>query len=204
MAMGPGVLPMGAGTGAKTGASGLVIGNRQDDALLAAYGRGDAAAFDELYRRYRDPLYGYLMQSCRDEALAGELFQDVWLRVISSARTYRHRGRFRAWLFTLAHNRLIDHYRKSGRELNGVEGAEPVSERAVERQVEGQQASSAIDAALDEMPVEQRAAFMLREEEGLPLKDIAEIQGVTLEAAKSRLRYAYRRLREALGVNESC
>ena len=200
MAGSPGVWRMGAGAGTREEAGGVV---RQDDQLLAAYARGDAAAFEELYSRYRDPLFGYLMQSCRDDALAGELFQDVWLRVITSAPGYKNHGRFRAWLFTLAHNRLIDHFRKAGREINGVDYAEPVAERQVEREVEGGEAVRTVALTLHEMPVEQRAAFLLREEAGLALKEIAEIQGITLEAAKSRLRYAYGRLREALAEMRS-
>jgi len=102
---------------------------RSDDDLMAAFGRDDAGAFDVLYARYREPVYGYLYRNCRDETVAAELFQDVWLRVIASAGRYKRRGRFRSWLFSLAHNRLVDFYREADR----VRGEEPLDdETAIE------------------------------------------------------------------------
>ncbi len=84
-----------------------------DDQLLIAYNRGEQRAFDLLYARYRHPLYGYLYRHLNCETQAGELFQDVWLRVIASSSRFENRGRFRSWIFTLAHNRLVDFYRGS-------------------------------------------------------------------------------------------
>ena len=80
---------------------------RSDDALMKAYQGGDVRAFDELYRRFKQPLYSFLIRQSGGEPVARELFQDVWLRVISSSKRYHCNGRFRSWLFTLAHNRLV-------------------------------------------------------------------------------------------------
>jgi RNA polymerase sigma-70 factor (ECF subfamily) len=168
--------------------------DKSDDVLFHAFARGDADAFDQLYGRYRQPLFGYLMKNCRDEATASEMFQDVWLRVISSISRYQERGKFRAWLFRLAHNRLVDHYRHVAKqdfeELSDVAALEP----SVEEQVSKIQRESYLRGVISKLPLEQRSAFLLREEAGLSLREIAEIQEINLETAKSRLRYAYRKL----------
>ncbi len=178
---------------------------KTDDQLIGAYARGDQGAFDQLYAKYRQPLYGYLFRHCSDADQAGELFQDVWLRVIASTRRFERQGRFRSWLFTLAHNRLVDHYRQVGRHP-GVEDPEALADvNAVKvgQVYDGARAGDALNKALAGLPLEQRQAFYLREEQGFSIRDIAEIQGIDPEAAKSRLRYAYRKLRNALQEHRS-
>jgi len=171
-----------------------------DDRLMAAWARGNRAAFDELYERYKQPLYAYLFRSCRDEPLASELFQDVWLRVISSAGSYRQKGRFRSWIFALAHNRLVDHYRRAEHQAICTRAEDEAAPGGgPSEQAETNERMSRLEEVVGELPMEQRQAFYLREECGFAVKDIAEIQSVTVEAAKSRLRYAYRKLRAALG-----
>ena len=167
---------------------------KSDDMLFHAFARGDAYAFDQLYGRYRQSLFGYLMKNCRDESTASEMFQDVWLRVIASVTRYQERGKFRAWLFRLAHNRLVDYYRQVAKqdfeELSDIAATEP----GVEEQVSRIQRESYMQGVISNLPLEQRSAFLLREEAGLSLREIARIQEINLETAKSRLRYAYQKL----------
>lgn len=175
--------------------------SRTDDQLFAAYGRSgrnDRRAFDVLYARYKDPLYGYLLKNCRDEAMAGEMFQDVWLRVITSSGNYERRGKFRAWLFTLAHNRLVDYYRKADRWHETEPTERIVTEQHPEQLADSSERYSRLEAVVRELPFDQRQAFYLREECGFAVREIAEIQEIGVEAAKSRLRYAYSKLREKL------
>ncbi|HIG39802.1 MAG: sigma-70 family RNA polymerase sigma factor [bacterium] len=86
-----------------------------DDQLMQAYARGKTDAFDQLYLRYKQPLYGYLYRNCHRTEV-DELFQEIWLRVIASQSRYKGNNKFRAWIFTLAHNCLVDHYRKTERQ----------------------------------------------------------------------------------------
>src|SRR5688572_26991322 len=83
-----------------------------DEDLMLAYRDGNAGAFDELYRRHKGPLYRYLVRQCRDAAAAEELFQDIWMNLIRSRAGYVVTARFATYLYRLAHNRLIDHYRR--------------------------------------------------------------------------------------------
>lgn len=167
-----------------------------DDQLMVSFGRGDQLAFDTLYARYKQPLYGYLFRNCGNEASIDELFQDIWLRVVASAPRYKRRGRFRSWIFTLAHHCIVDYYRKTGRQSVEQPGDEDLPHRmSTEGDVEVSEVLNAVREAIGGLPLDQRQAFCLREESGFSIREIAEIQGITAEAAKSRLRYAYRKLR---------
>ena len=182
---------------------------RTDEALMLAYRDGDGAAFEALYARWRGPLYRYFLRQCGHAGQADELFQDVFMRVIGAAAKYEPTAKYSTWLFRIAHNRLIDHWRKMGREpvdppASGEDGVDgefdpPAPEGdAPERQAERAQLREALMAALNELPEVQREAFLLAEEGGLTLEEIASISGVGRETIKSRLRYATARLRHKL------
>ncbi len=82
---------------------------------MAAYRAGDAAAFDALYARHRGGVFRYFRRHTGNPALADELFQDVWMRLIDARARYEPQARFTTWLYTIAHNRLMDHFRAAGR-----------------------------------------------------------------------------------------
>ena len=182
-----------------------------DEQLMIAYRDGDAGAFDTLYRRHKGGVYRYMLRQCRDAGVADELFQDVWMNLIQARERYRVEARFRTYLFTLAHNKLMDYFRRYGRveltlyEHDGEEGRESAVDRLVASRVdeplvraESQQQSAAILRAIECLPAPQREAFLLHEEGQLSIEDIALATGCTFEAAKSRLRYAIAKLREGL------
>jgi len=171
-------------------------GQLSDDQLMVSFGRGDRSAFDLLYARYKQPLYGYLYRNCGNEASIDELFQDIWLKVIASSSRYKRRGKFRSWIFTLAHHCIIDFYRISGRQAVKQSAVEELaSNQSTESSVRDSEVLLAVQTAIASLPLEQRQAFCLREESGFSVKEIAEIQDISVEAAKSRLRYAYQKLR---------
>lgn len=176
-----------------------------DDELMMAYRDGDKRSFDELYQRYKQPLYSFLIRQSGGEPVARELFQDVWLRVISSSKRYNNRGRFRSWLFTLAHNRLVDYYRQQDRIPVGEEFTDTVAatDRSPVEDVILTEKVQWLQAALESLPLVQKEAFLLREDAGLSIKEIAATQNISLEAAKSRLRYAYSKIRTMLAEMEN-
>ncbi|MDH5738645.1 MAG: sigma-70 family RNA polymerase sigma factor [Gammaproteobacteria bacterium] len=172
-----------------------------DDQLMQAYARGHLRAFDRLYARYSARLFAYLVRNCRDRSRAEELYQDIWLRVISSAEKYKPDGRFDSWIFTLAHHRLVDYYKSSeNRAQTETFQSHRVTERGPEEEVSTGHLLQTIETMVDALPSEQKMAFYLREESGFSIREIAGIQGISPEAAKSRLRYAYEKLRKALKV----
>ncbi|MCC6196476.1 MAG: sigma-70 family RNA polymerase sigma factor, partial [Burkholderiales bacterium] len=85
-----------------------------DEALMLAYGAGAAGAFDTLYARHKGGVYRYLLRHLRNDGLADELFQDVWMNAIRVRASYQPTAKFTTWIYTLAHNRLVDHWRATG------------------------------------------------------------------------------------------
>lgn len=176
---------------------------------MLSYRDGDAKAFEVLYGRWRGPLYRFFLRQCDHAGQADELFQDVFLKVIGAAANYVPSARFSTWLFRIAHNHLVDHWRKLGREpLDPISGYMDDDDRELdlpapdssipERQVERSQLGQALMAAVAALPDVQREAFLLAEEGGLTLEEIASISGVGRETIKSRLRYATAKLRKQL------
>lgn len=181
-------------------AVGLMATEPTDEALMLRFQRGDAAAFEILYRRYRNPLMGFLRRHTGDHALAEELFQDLWASIIRRIGEYRVDSTFRTYLYHNARNRLVDVYRRQ-RETVAIETVEdelPAS-ATVDEAADTERRHRRLMQAVDALPEEQREAFLLKEEAGLSLAELAEATGVNTETAKSRLRYAFKKLRIALG-----
>ncbi|MBT8125532.1 MAG: sigma-70 family RNA polymerase sigma factor, partial [Gammaproteobacteria bacterium] len=84
-----------------------------DENLMLLYQQGEQAAFEILYRRYKDVLYRYFLKHCSDRSQSEELYQEVWIKLINSAARYKPKAKFKTYLFTIAHNTLVDFYRKA-------------------------------------------------------------------------------------------
>ncbi len=177
---------------------------RDDAMLLLAYAAGDAGAFDILYARHRAPLYRYLVRQSHDRELANDLFQEVWGKVIAQRARYEPRAKFQTFLYTVAYNCFIDHCRRRAirpklaededADLSVLASDSDSPDQGAERIELGDQLRTAIAS----LPAEQRDAFLLYEESGLSVNEIAVVTGVGSETAKSRLRYAVAKLRTAL------
>ncbi len=184
------------------------IDEASDEALMLRYQAGDAGAFDLLYARHRGGLFRFITRQCRAREHAEELFQEVWMNLIQARERYRDEAQFRTYLFTIAHNKLMDYFRRHGRvelrlyEFDGEESA--VDQLATSRvdeplvRAESQQQGAAILRAIEALPAPQREAFLLHEEGGFSIEEIAATVGCNAETAKSRLRYAVAKLRESL------
>ena len=186
------------------------VDDPSDEALMLAYAGGRASAFDTLYRRHRASVYRYLLRQCGQRSVADELMQDVWMRVIRGRREYAPTARLATWLYTLAHNRLIDHWRAAGlratlsTDAEDCENAHAIPEISAspvdepERRAANHEMAKRLQAALNALPILQRDAFLLQHESGLSLAEIAAVSDVGIETVKSRLRYAVAKLRESL------
>ena len=179
-----------------------------DESLMLAYGaRGDTAAFDTLYARHRAGLYRYLLRGTRNAQVADDLFQETWSRVIDARARYRPEARFSTWLLQIAHNLVVDFYRRQPSratvdDADEVLAALPAPEHEQpEQQVSQFQARRGLQRAIEQLPDEQRQALLLKWEHDLSVEDIAQITGAPRETVKSRLRYAVGRIRDALGAN---
>lgn len=174
-----------------------------DEALLERLRRRDPQAFRWLLDRYGGPLFTYLARRLGDRAAAEDLLSDVLVRVLRHVERYQARGRFSAWLFTIAHRLCLDHLdRRALRAapLPEEEGdAEPVSpEAGPEREAASAQLRERLERALGALPAEQREVFYLREYGGLSFAEIADAMDCPLSTALARMRYAVLKLRRDL------
>ena len=185
-----------------------IVAETRDEDLMLAYAAGDAAAFDVLYARHKGSLYRYVLRQCAHAGVAEELFQDVWMNVLRARASYVPSARFATWLYRIAHNRLIDHWRATGQvELvsAGVDDDDPLDAIAAARddepdaQANARERSTRLYSACAALPAMQREAFLLHQEGGLELAEIAELTGAGVETVKSRVRYAVAKLRLELG-----
>jgi len=173
----------------------------EDSTLLLRYRDGDVAAFEILYRRHNDALYRYLLRLCRHRENADDIFQEVWGKIIKSADRYRPTAKFSTFLYRIAHNCFIDHLRRNRRHLHAVD-VDPDSQSdpgdPLDMIAERNLARERLELALRQLPDEQRTVFLLHEESGLDLDEIALLTDCNRETAKSRLRYAVQKLRRAI------
>ena len=179
-----------------------------DEVLMQSYAAGQAAAFEQLYSRHRLRMWRYFYRNTGDGALADDLAQDLWFAVVDNAARYEVRSKFTTWLFTMAHHRLVDHWRRQRHGISlsadteesmrladslfAASGFEP------DHQLDRQLMAQALLAALAQLPTEQRECFLLQVEADMTVAEIAQATGVAEETAKSRLRYARAKLRAAL------
>lgn len=169
------------------------------------YGAGNAQAFDILYQRHKAPLYRFVLRQSSQEAV-DELFQDIWLKVINARHDYQVKASFKTWLYHLARNRVIDLYRRNSirpvdNNVDELETAVNTSIAPPEKHLQAQSQHEALLDAIAELPPDQKEAFLLREEAGLSVEQIAQTCGTNSETAKSRLRYAMNKLRHKLAMH---
>jgi RNA polymerase sigma-70 factor (ECF subfamily) len=193
-----------------------------DDQLMLAYASGDSAAFDVLYGRHEGALYRFVrrLMGVRLAAEVDEVFQETWTRIVAARESFMPQGAtWRTWAFTIAHNLAMDRLRMSGREVafhahdddgDGLEarllfgrstladGAEPqdgAAHPSAEEVAFWRAAGRRLLACLDDLPDEQRSAFLMHNEDGFTVEAMATTLDVNFETVRSRLRYGLKKLR---------
>ncbi|MBI4832593.1 MAG: RNA polymerase sigma factor [Candidatus Lindowbacteria bacterium] len=189
--------------------------NIADEALMESYAKGDTGAFEELLRRHRRPVFAYLCRMAGSE-LAEDIFQEVFIRVISSRATYKRTAKFSTWLYRIAHNTCVDalrreNYRKTeslfqpadprvaenGGEML-IQDIVPSSNPGPAEELARKQLSDALKKCIARLNPEQREVFVLRQYQNLPFQEIARVVGTSESTVKSRMRYALNNLRSML------
>jgi RNA polymerase sigma-70 factor (ECF subfamily) len=183
--------------------------DENDEALVERYARGETEALGLLFDRYRRPLYSFVLRMSPSREEADEVFQEVWLKVIKHAKSYR-KDRFRGWVFRIAHNLMIDRARcrKTDWSLDAPvdEGEDETTwvdrvastGRSPSATLSAKELAAEIQSAVGQLAPAQREVFMLRVEGNVPFKEIAKIQRVPINTALARMQYAVNRLRRML------
>lgn len=182
-----------------------------DRALLERFRRGDRPALGALVERHKQALYGVIVAMAGPGHDADEVFQETWFRALKHIATYRH-ANFRAWLLCIARNIVIDRNRarRDTVSLDGALGTDdeaggqslldllPARGNGPDRMMVAAEVRARIEAEVARLPPDQRAVFMLRMTEDMPFKEIAKIQGVSINTVLGRMKYAVDKLRRAL------
>lgn len=179
-----------------------------DEALMQAFARGNMNAFEQLYDRHETGVWRFVFRSVQNNEVTDDLVQELWFSVTRSAASYEPTAKFKTWLFTMARNRVIDHVRTrknhASIDAENEEGESMFSDLAAEsrlgpmRQVSSREQAKALLDAIEQLPADQREAFLLQAEGDMSVEEIAATIGVTFETAKSRLRYARNKLKTLL------
>jgi RNA polymerase sigma-70 factor, ECF subfamily len=186
-----------------------------DEALMTRYQRGDLSAFAALVARHKTPVYNFVLRQIRSPALAEDVVQDVFVRIIENAGSFKHEARFTTWAYTIARNLCVDQIRRASYrrhasleqkdETDTGDGlsysekvADPHPSASTERGAAAGEIRTAVTQAVEALPPDQKEVFLLREVAALPFSEIAEITGSPENTVKSRMRYALERLQEAL------
>lgn len=173
-----------------------------DIELIDMYLADDCEAFEILYNRYRKQLYAYLNRLLPGQhALADDMFQQTWIKVIRRLPQYKDSQKFLAWVMRISHNLTIDYFRKNKREVTceDTENEKIFSSDSFQpwMDMDREELAQALDGCIAKLNDEQREVFLLRQEE-ISFKEIAEIQTSSINTALGRMQYALRNLRTCM------
>ena len=179
-----------------------------DQELVQAYIKGDQSAIEILINRHRSKVYTYILLTIKNQPLAEDLFQETFIKVIQSLRggKYRDNGRFLSWVIRIAHNLIIDHFRKE-KQMNSVSNddsevdlfnSKKLSDSNIEELIVNSQIKAEIRTLINELPNDQREVVLLRHYGGLSFKEIADQTDVSINTALGRMRYALINLRKLI------
>lgn len=180
--------------------------NLSDEALIAKFAQGVNEAFDELLSRYKNKLFSYILTIVKNRDTADDIFQDTFTKVIVTIKTgqYAESGRFVGYLFRLAHNNVIDHYRRLQSDLAVSEGdvdydifnSVGLSDPSLEEVLSTEQVSRDIRRLIRFLPEDQKKIIRQRYYLDMSFKEIAELEGISINTALGRVRYAIINLRK--------
>jgi RNA polymerase sigma-70 factor (ECF subfamily) len=186
----------------------LNLHNLDDYVLVEQYIAGDPACIEELIRRHKNRVYTYILLIVRNPHLAEDIFQDTFIKVIKSLNKgkYYDKGKFLSWVLRIAHNLIIDHYRKQ-KLLNTVSNEtgemdllnnRKLSDHTIEDSIIHDQVMSDVRMLVDLLPDDQKQVVYLRHYCGLSFKEIADQTGVSINTALGRMRYALINMRKMM------
>jgi RNA polymerase sigma-70 factor (ECF subfamily) len=176
-----------------------------DQELIGRYLAGNQSSLEKLIRRHKNRIFAYILMIVKEKELAEDLFQDTFIKVINTIRSgsYKEEGKFIQWAMRIAHNLIIDHFRKSKR-IPTIENRDDfdifdkvrIPVESVEERIITEQIHKDVKKLIDYLPKEQREVLVMRHYGDMSFKDIAEVTNVSINTALGRMRYALINLRK--------
>ncbi|PAJ73895.1 hypothetical protein CJF42_13410 [Pseudoalteromonas sp. NBT06-2] len=168
-----------------------------DEDLMLSYVAGDIKAFETLYLKHKGPLYRYFRRQCKEQDKTEELFQDVWHKIIKAKNSYQRSAKFTTWIYHIAHNLLIDEYRKSSSVFQDNNEPTELASNIIDN-LERIEIIEQLKLCLNNLSSVQLESFILKQDAGFDLIEISNIVNCDKETIKSRIRYAYSKLKICL------
>ena len=179
--------------------------NQSDQILLKAYLSGDEAAFEILIRKHKDKVFAFILSKIKNYNLAHDVFQDTFIKVINSLKrgNYNEEGKFVPWVMRIAHNLVIDHFRRQ-KKTRSIAPTDDFNifdvisneEKNAEEEMIDDQITSDVRKLIEELPEDQKEVLKMRYYKDLSFKEISEITDVSINTALGRMRYAIINLRK--------
>ncbi|MEI6900469.1 MAG: sigma-70 family RNA polymerase sigma factor [Bacteroidota bacterium] len=176
-----------------------------DQELIGRYLAGHHSSLERLVRRHKNRVFAYILMIVKDKELAEDLFQDTFIKVINTIRSgsYKEEGKFIQWVMRIAHNLIIDYFRKAKR-IPLVENRDDfdifdkvrIPVESIEDRLVTEQIHKDVKKLIDYLPKEQREVLIMRHYSDMSFKDIAEVTNVSINTALGRMRYALINLRK--------
>ena len=188
-----------------------MISQVSDHELINAYIAGQQSSLETLIHRHKSRIFAYILMVVKDKELAEDLFQDTFIKVINTIRSgqYKEEGKFIQWVMRIAHNLIIDHFRKANR-LPFIENSSEydifdkvrIPVESVEEMIITEQIHKDVKKLIEYLPKEQKEVLILRHYSDMSFKDIAELTNVSINTALGRMRYALINLRKLVKEKE--
>ena len=182
-----------------------------DAVLVKNYISGDESALSSLIERHQSKIYGFIYSKINDRDLSDDIFQDTFIKVIKTlkSQSYNEEGKFLPWVMRIAHNLVVDHFRKAKkmpyqRETEEYSIFNYMTDNSlnIEGQIISEQVESDLAKLLDELPADQKEVLVMRMYQDLSFKEIADLTGVSINTALGRMRYALLNLRKIIEKNQ--
>ena len=182
--------------------------NFTDEELVNRFAKGDNGAFETLLMRHKDKVYTYIFNIVREHSIADDIFQDTFIKVITTlkqGRYYDAGNKFVGWLMRIAHNQTIDYYRRlaSDKEISNdsyetgdLFNEVSLCDYSMQDTIEKEEALHDIETLISMLPDDQQRIVMMRYYQDLSFKEIADLEHISINTALGRMRYALINMRK--------
>jgi RNA polymerase sigma-70 factor (ECF subfamily) len=187
-----------------------IVNNLPDALLLKNYIAGDEQALAILIKRHQSKIYGFIYSKIADRDVCDDVFQDTFIKVIKTLKSnsYNEEGKFLPWVMRIAHNLVVDHFRRNKKmpmqretEEYSIFSYMSDTSKNIEGQMITEQVEDDVRRLLEELPADQKEVLIMRMYQDMSFKEIAETTGVSINTALGRMRYALMNLRKVIEKN---